>query len=605
MSDVADLGRAAAGTLWCPADADAVVRFAADELAHYLRRMTGRVLARATVPGAASQLWLAPQRPERAVSLDGDTVIDVSDDSIALHAAIPRDLLAAVYRLLADAGCRWSPRGRDVEDVPSPGTALAPVRSSVHRAAFARRAYASDLTTWHYGVPDRLAARLPQDLAFVDWMAKTGATGWLFIRHAHDDRWLLPELTTALHARGLSAEWGGHALVEWLPRALFRTHPEYFPAAPDGTRSDMGNCCPSAPGALAAIAAGVRAARAAVDGDELHLWGLDLFGGGWCHCTTCRGLTPSDQALQVANAVAEALPAGAPVFHLAYHDTIHAPRAVAPHAGVWAEFAPRERCYVHAIDDPTCDVNPHYRGALAAHLECFDGRVDVFEYYADTILFGGCAVPLDEVIARDLAYYRAAGVRGVSCLTFGRYSHLAHGTNLQAFAAGVHAPAAARGGRRAHCRDVFGAVTARAEAYFAQLERAVAPLLRGGDVKLPARGGRQGDHMRAALGHATAARAELEVAVAALPRGARSDAERTVLRYTLETIAGLHALCTASDDPDAALDRLQLAAESFRGLDLAHIGTWGAVDLEFTHAYYAAGLRAGDTVRAPFVTDAA
>src|SRR5207247_1941398 len=126
------------------------------------------------------------------------------------------------------------------------------------------------------------------------------------------------------------------------------------------------------------------------------------------------------QALATCNAVADTLGPGGRVFHLAYHDTLEPPRAVRPDPRVWAEFAPRERCYAHALDDPACATNAAYRRALDAHLELFAGRVHVFEYYGDAILFGGCAVPLAEVVERDLDYYARAGVRGVSCLVFGQ-----------------------------------------------------------------------------------------------------------------------------------------------------------------------------------------
>src|SRR5438445_292126 len=136
-------------------------------------------------------------------------------------------------------------------------------------------------------------------------------------------------------------------------------------------------------------------------------------------CRRCARLAPSDQALLVCNAVADALAPDVRLFHLAYHDTLPPPESVRPAPGVSAEFAPRERCYAHPLDDPACVTNRPYRQAFERHLEHFAGRVHVFEYYGDAILFGGCAVPLVDVCGRDLEYYRRAGARGVSCLTFG------------------------------------------------------------------------------------------------------------------------------------------------------------------------------------------
>src|SRR5439155_946990 len=114
------------------------------------------------------------------------------------------------------------------------------------------------------------------------------ATGMLVIRHANDTQWVVPELVPEFHRRGLDVEGGGHAMVELLPRTLFGEHPEYFPVARDGRRSDLGNVCVSSPEALAVVSERARAARAAIPGaTDLHLWGLDLFGGGWCAFGGC------------------------------------------------------------------------------------------------------------------------------------------------------------------------------------------------------------------------------------------------------------------------------------------------------------------------------
>src|SRR6185369_9294387 len=81
---------------------------------------------------------------------------------------------------------------------------------------------------------------------------------------------------------------------------------------------------------------GARAARAALpDAPDLHLWGLDVFGGGWCGCDGCAALTPSDQSLAVCNAAADTVGDDGRIFHLAYHDTLAPPASVRPHPRVW------------------------------------------------------------------------------------------------------------------------------------------------------------------------------------------------------------------------------------------------------------------------------
>ena len=589
----ADLARLAAGVLLVPDGAAEPVAFAAAELGAYLERMFGRRPAPERAPGPGAWLCLAPAGApiaERALAVPpgAEWVVRPAEDTAVVSGASPRALLAGVYALLEAAGCRWSARGAADEHVPRLDEGLFPVPMLEMRPAFARRAFAADLATWHYSVPERLAARLPSDVAFIDWMAKRGATGLLFIRHANDTQWVIPELVPELRRRGLDVEGGGHVLVELLPRSLFATHPEYFPLAPDGHRSDLGNVCPASAAALAVICERAVAARAALGGaSDFHLWGLDLTGGGWCGCSRCAELSPADQALSVSNAVAEALGAGGRVFHLAYHDTLRPPRAVRPHPRVWAEFAPRERCYAHPLADPACATNAAYRRALEAHLALFEGRVDVFEYYGDAILFGGCAVPLVQVVERDLDHYLRAGVRGVSCLVFGQYSLWAYGVNVEAFARGVLSPAAAAAARGAYAAG-FGAAAEPMAHYLAALERVMAEVVTYGDVLLPP----------ADAAHAAAVRTALAAARRQAPALHRLLADAAgaaqLLDYTLAVLEGLERWLTATDAEgrEAALAALAGALRHVRAVDPGVAGAWGVHDLEITHHFYASALRA-------------
>jgi hypothetical protein len=616
-----DLVRLAGGDLHHADPAGGPGAFAAAELARYLGRLGNAEPVRRPATGPAGA-WLAlmprgTPPPSRALGAPatGEWEVRPAGDGLAVAATSPRALLAGVYALLEAAGCRWSPLGAAGEHVPGPAEVVRALPPLLGRPAFARRSWASDLLTWHYTVPSRLAERLPADLAFVDWMAKTGATGFLFIRHANDDRWVVPEVAAALVARGLEVEPGGHALVELLPRERFATHPEEFPAGADGRRRDDGNACASSPGALAVVAERARAACAAIPGARgLHLWGLDLLGGGWCHCAGCAPLAPSDQALRLANAAAEGLGDGRHVFHLAYHDTLRVPRAVRPHPAVWAEFAPRERCYAHAIDEPTCARNASYREALERHLDHFAGRVDVFEYYADAILFLGCAVPLTEVIARDLAHYARAGVRGVSCLTFGTYSLTAYGVNVEAFARGVHDPAAVAHAPAVYCTGRFGPRAETMRRYLGALEAALRHVVIWGDVALPPRRPDPARAAHAALGAALREGPALRRLLGAASTGApgphvaaRLAAEARLLAYTLAALAALRDWVAARLDPTAptgrteeAIARLAAAAADVRAAGPAVAGTWGTYDLELVQAFYAAALRAAPDDHDPF-----
>src|SRR5207253_4622789 len=124
------------------------------------------------------------------------------------------------------------------------------------------------------------------------------------------------------------------------------------------------------------------------------------------------------------------------------------------------------------------------RGAFEQHRDCIQ-RLHAFEYYGERSVFGGCAVPLVDVCAADLAYYQRAGAGGVSCLTFGRFSLLAYGTNVEAFARGAIRPADARAGRATHCARRFGPGADAMRRYVAVLEAAMARVVTYGDIKVP------------------------------------------------------------------------------------------------------------------------
>jgi hypothetical protein len=134
-------------------------------------------------------------------------------------------------------------------------------------------------------------------------------------------------------------------------------------------------------------------------------------------------MSPSDQALLATNLIAEAaervLP-GAKIAHLAYHDTL-APPTIEPRENVTALFAPRERCYAHAIDDRSCHRNvADYWEPFTRFAALFPaGRMQVFEYYSDAILFKGLAPTHLWTLPGDARAYRSAGVWNMGNLMVG------------------------------------------------------------------------------------------------------------------------------------------------------------------------------------------
>jgi hypothetical protein len=122
---------------------------------------------------------------------------------------------------------------------------------------------------------------------------------------------------------------------------------------------------------------------------------------------------------------------------LAYHDTEEVPRGVRPRSNVCLVFAPRERCYEHALTDPACRRNARFRELLLAQIDYFRSAQAapprVFEYWFDAILFADGVPDLTETMATDLAFYRDAGVHTVQMLMTGHGRPPGPQANVAAF----------------------------------------------------------------------------------------------------------------------------------------------------------------------------
>jgi hypothetical protein len=474
--------------------------------------------------------------------------------------------------------------------------------------AFARRALVSDIMTWHYTYPDRLALHLEHDRTFIPWMSARGLNAFSYIRHARDSLMKIDELAPLYRQRGVVPEYGGHVLQLLLARDRFELHPEFFPANADGLRNRDGNLCVSNADALAEVCAGaVRYVQENPEGELLHIWGADVWQGAWCQCGGCAGLSPQRQYMKIVNAIAEALALEGikcPVAYLAYHDTLRPDCGLCPMPNVHFEWAPRERCYSHGIDDSACAVNRDYYDSLRRYIELFDGRGHVFEYYADAILFGGLGVATPSVIGRDLRAYRSLGLDSISCLTFGAYSTLAYPVNLEAFALGTRSP-------DFDADTVIADTAARlhpqcdhrmAAAYEAIAEASAAILENGGDVMRP----------KAGRGVAAVDAKRREVTIAQLNRAcsaaeslAASSGDRLaageswIWRYNLKAVKGILAYLIALEetgagrigDGEAALAQINDAIGAIHEIQAELRGTWGSYDIEWIRQIWIEAMR--------------
>jgi hypothetical protein len=517
-------------------------------------------------------------------------------------------LLHGVYDLLEGLGARF-PLGAAPSFPRCAGAGLDLVEARTSVSAFGRRAFASDLMTWHYENADRLATHLAHDRRFIPWMGARGLNAFSYIRHRVDRRLKIEELISLHRGRGIASEYGGHVLQLLLPRESFARDPELFPVNSQGERDRNGNLCASNAKALAIVCdRAIGYLRESPECALLHIWGADVAKGAWCRCGECSQISPQRQYMRVVNAVADAVAAemlqGPPVAYLAYHDTIEPDPLLRPRPNVSFEWAPRERCYSHAIDDEVCEVNPRYLESLKRYLELFDGRGHVFEYYADAILFGGLACVTPAVIASDLRAYIKLGVTSISCLTFGEHSVLAYPVNLEAFARGTHSP------NFEPDRVLADSVTAThpqcasemVEIYRA-ISRASALILDGG-----------GEMMRPRLQPTPSRRRilELEQAHSSITRAlAAADtllaktkdtlaaSQRDVWHYSREAIGGIIEYVTAArengvdrqDRARRAVDKIGASLVTLRAAGPAAGNTWASWDLEWISDLWLDALR--------------
>ena len=584
------MNRAALGrlTIGLSPRADACVRFAASELQRYLAAMSGEpalapICLEESVSLPENVLRLGKGPLVQASRADDGFAIGTDESGVTLAGASGRAVLHAAYRLLEDLGCTWSFDGQSGETVPVLPAEGRRVCERREEPRYRVRAYSTDIHTYHYHEADVMAARAAADFAFTDWMAKTGANAFLFIRHPFDSQLTIPELLPEFERRGIEPEYGGHVLPLLLPRDHFADHPDWFPADDHGRRIDLGNLCSSNLEALDVVGeAAVRYAREHPEMQVLHIWGADLWEGGWCRCSACAGTSVQDQSLRVCNAVAEALErAGLTVrvCYLAYHDTLDPDLRISPHPNVIAEFAPRERCYGHSIGDPACEINPRYRQAFDRHIEIFEGRVRVFEYYGDAILFCGIVVPLMKVIEDDLAYYHRTGAREISFLQFGSYSLWAHPLNFVRYAEAVRHATSESAEKPDHGCGPYPAD------YWTSLQTAMAKVVTYGDIRRPPRS------RAAEIGRC------LEEALAVLrawiPRLHRDPwMQRSLLEYTAAVLEGVRLQLAGTAAATAEAEgRYQRALDIVRAVDDHHVGVWGKKNLPVIHSFYSAAWR--------------
>lgn len=285
----------------------------------------------------------------------------------------------------------------------------------------------------------------PWDLSLADWPERAHRAGLTTIGlHAARRLDVLVEFIKSDQGQvfldtcrrlGVEVEYEVHAVGTLLSRELIASpDTDMFRADATGRRNPDFNCCPSSSRALEIIAE-----KAVEFGRILHpttgryfYWPDD--NREWCQCPKCKGLTHSDQAALVENAMVAALQKHldpkATLSHISYGVTLAPPKTVKPHEGLFLEFAPIARVYDRPIDDPTAaiDNTPPEPSSHAGYLDILEANLDVFprntaqvlEYWLDVSRFSKWNRPAvklpwsDDVMKADANAYAGMGIRHVT-----------------------------------------------------------------------------------------------------------------------------------------------------------------------------------------------
>lgn len=424
---------------------ESAVRFAAEELARYIKMMTGAVCTLKSDADCCGSLpaeekiirlgcgeaFLAKNGID-ASSLKWDGfALAAEDNELAIGGKEPRSALFGVYFALAEAGCKFI-RGAGVEEkIPTKDFVLD--GWYYKNPSFRRRGITVAVTEYN-------KQWCNEAIQFVDWCAKNFINA-VFLHESLEialDSYN-EQVISEIKKRDLLFEFGGHGAQDFVPKSLFAAHPERF-IQKDGKRTEKGNFCVSCKENIRDLTKRVQE-YAGKDSkiDLLHLWFEDTLNGSWCDCEQCRDKSPAKQletCIRAAAETAENAGGNTEIAYLFYHDTMERLHELgSPAENTVAFYCPRERCYAHAMNDKTCKLNGKYADILQDLIELYGAdRVEIFDYYMDFILFNKVKTLIPATIAGDLKYYKEAGVERLCPLSFGNYSFWAYDLNLYVYA---------------------------------------------------------------------------------------------------------------------------------------------------------------------------
>jgi len=216
---------------------------------------------------------------------------------------------------------------------------------------------------------------------------------------------------------GIHVEHQLHAMGDLLPRELFAEDSTMFRMNESGRRINDFNLCVHSQKALDKVAEkALYYAKLLPSTNHRYYYWIDD-GKPMCRCPECSQYSESEQALMVENRMIKELrkyDTEAQLAHLAYHNTMSAPRLVKPEDGIFLQFAPIHRSWDKPLDES-------HLQELKENLTVFPVETaEVLEYWLDVSLFSKWKKPAvklpwnREVFESDIDTYAGLDIRNIT-----------------------------------------------------------------------------------------------------------------------------------------------------------------------------------------------
>ena len=228
-----------------------------------------------------------------------------------------------------------------------------------------------------------------------------------------------------LKDKGYEYEYEYHALSWMLKRESEEVPHDWWRTDNFGEKKNDNNMCVSNEDALECIEqrAYELASVLVPTNGKYYMW-MDDIENKKCFCEKCKELTTSDQALLVANRMLKGIRRFNPqatLCYLAYKDTLDVPKKIKPDDGIFLEFAPMERSYSAAINDPDCEINRMHVEKMKDLLAFFGTKNSaVLEYWIDNSFYSDFKKPAKkfpfnpEIAKKDIAFYKSQGFEKIT-----------------------------------------------------------------------------------------------------------------------------------------------------------------------------------------------